>query len=398
MKRRSFLVALPSAAVAQGLSATPVLAEVPTVKRRVAVIGHTGRGNYGHGLDVVWQKIAGVEIVGVADADAAGLRKALDRLNLQSGFSDYRSMLKELRPEFVSVAPRHPDQHLDMALAAVEFGVKGLYIEKPLCRSPAEADRLIEAADASNTKIAVAHRNRYHPVLPIIDSLIAEGQIGRLLEIRGHGLGDRRGGGEDLWVLGCHVFNLFHYFGGAPLSCSGLILQNGKPATSRDVVDGAEGLGLLAGNEIHASWLLSKGVVGSYTTFSNDGSNKQGYAAHLVGTKGTISIHIDRDPIAWLSPGNPFDPASRMVDRVAITSAGLGQPETQPELIAGVHNHSLAIRDLIDAVDRNRAPLCDVRQGAVTIEMICGVFESDRHNGAHVPYPLARRGRPLTAP
>ena len=36
---------------------------------RVGVIGHTGRGNYGHGLDVVRNSLPGCEIVAVADAD-----------------------------------------------------------------------------------------------------------------------------------------------------------------------------------------------------------------------------------------------------------------------------------------------------------------------------------------
>jgi predicted dehydrogenase len=389
MKRRTFLAATTAAFVA------PHVHAAAEPKRRVAVIGHTGRGNYGHGLDVVWQKIPDAEIVSVADADDKGLKRALDRLRIERGFKDYRKMLEEVQPEFVAVAPRHADQHLDMSLSAIASGAKGLYVEKPFCRSPAEADQLIAAAEQSGAKIAVAHRNRYHPVLPIIDDLLADDQIGRLLEIRGHGLGDRRGGGEDLWVLGCHVFNLFHYFGGAPKSCSGIVLQDGKPATKKDVVDGAEGLGPLAGNEIHASWLLTKGIMGSYTTFTNDGSNKNGYAAHLVGTKGTISIHIDRDPIAWLSPGNPFDPASRDKPRIPITTAGLGKQETQPGVIASVHDHSLAVRDLIDAVDQDRPPLCDARQGAMTIEMICGVLESHRQGGADVPYPLAQRDNPL---
>jgi hypothetical protein len=33
---------------------------------RVAVIGRTGRGNYGHGLDVVWRQVDNVQIVAVA--------------------------------------------------------------------------------------------------------------------------------------------------------------------------------------------------------------------------------------------------------------------------------------------------------------------------------------------
>ena len=390
MTRRTFLAAAATSCLAFQLPGA-------TAERRcAAVIGHTGRGNYGHGLDVVWQKISGVEIVGVADADSNGLKKALDRLKIKRGFSDYRKMLSALRPEFVSVAPRHPDQHLPMALAAIEAGVKGLYVEKPFCRTPDEADRLIAAADNRGAKIAVAHRNRYHPALPIIDKMIEGGEIGRLLEIKGHGLGDRRGGGEDLWVLGGHIFNLFHYFGGAPESCSGTILQDGKPATRKDVKPGNEGLGLVAGNEIHARWRLAKGVTATYTTFADDGSNKKAYAAQLIGTKGAISVHIDRDPVAWLSPGNPFDPASREKARIPITSAGLGKEETQPDLIASVHDHSLAIRDLIDAVDNDRAPLCDARQGAMAVEMTCSVFESHRQNGAWVSFPLAERGNPLS--
>ena len=42
---------------------------------RVAVIGHTGRGNYGHGLDVVWREIANVQIVAVADAGVDEIRR-----------------------------------------------------------------------------------------------------------------------------------------------------------------------------------------------------------------------------------------------------------------------------------------------------------------------------------
>lgn len=39
---------------------------------RVAVIGRTGKGNYGHGLDVVWTTFDNVEVVAVADPDEKG--------------------------------------------------------------------------------------------------------------------------------------------------------------------------------------------------------------------------------------------------------------------------------------------------------------------------------------
>ncbi len=390
MNRRDFLFAAPLATTI----APSLLAENPGL-RRAAVIGHTGRGNYGHGLDVVWRKIPGIDIVGVADPDEEGRRKAVTRLKVDRGYADYRKMLADTRPEFVSVAPRHPDQHMEMTLAAIEAGVKGVYVEKPFCRAPAEGDRIIEAADRQGVKLAVAHRNRYHPALPVVKQLVEDGAIGRVLELQGYGKGDRRGGGEDLWVLGGHVFNLFEYFGGRPKSCSAIVLQDGRPVSKRDVVEGAENLGLVAGNEIHAKWLLESGLMASYKTFTQDGSDGEGYSAHLVGTKGAITLRIDGDPLAWFSPGNAADPKSRANERIPITSAGLGQKETRPRDVENVKNHVFPILDLIDAVDQNRPPLCHARQGALAVEMICSVFESHRQNGAFVPFPLIERGNPL---
>src|SRR2546426_4181482 len=65
--RRSLLLsALAGAAVAS-----------PAKKYRVAVIGHTGRGNYGHGIDTVWNAFSQMEVVGVADPDEKGRAGAL---------------------------------------------------------------------------------------------------------------------------------------------------------------------------------------------------------------------------------------------------------------------------------------------------------------------------------
>ena len=389
MNRRTFLVNTSAAMLGSQLLASH------HQLRRVAVIGHTGRGNYGHGLDVVWRKVPGVDIVGVADPDEEGLKEALKRLDTDHGYRDYRTMLKHAQPEFVSVAPRHPDQHSEMTLAAIEAGAKGIYVEKPFCRSPEEADRIIEAADRAGTRIAVAHRNRYHPVLPVIKKLVQDGGIGRLLEMQGYGKGDQRGGSEDLWVLGSHVVNLFQYLGGQPQSCSAIVLQDGKPATAEDVVEGNENLGLLAGNEIHARWLLSSGLTCTYQTFTNDGSKGKGYSLHLIGTQGTITIKIDGDPFAWLISGSPANPQSRQNERIPISSAGPGRPEPHPDNIVSVYNHVAAILDLMDAVDNDRPPLCDARQGALAVEMICSAFESHRNYGAFVSFPLSERGNPF---
>src|SRR5262249_35151005 len=66
---------------------------MPPTKYRVAVIGRTGKGNYGHGLDTVWLKSDRAELVAVADEDEAGRAAAAKRLKVPAAYADYREML-----------------------------------------------------------------------------------------------------------------------------------------------------------------------------------------------------------------------------------------------------------------------------------------------------------------
>lgn len=387
--RRTVLAAIAAASFPGFAAASPAQ------RRRVGIIGHTGRGDYGHGLDTVWTKLADAEIVGVADADAAGLEQAKQRLNVREAFADYREMLRTVRPEIVAVCPRHPDQHLEMMLAAIEAGAEGIYVEKPFCRTPAEADAILAAADRANAKVAVAHSNRYHPTLQAVDALIADGGIGRLLEIRGRGKGDRRGGGEDLWVLGSHVLNLFHYFGGAPISCSAVVKQNGRRVTRSDVNEGNEALGPLAGDEVHARFDMERGMMAYFDSIADDGTGGAAFGIQIIGSDGIIDIKSNREPLAHLVPGSPFRPTDQPRPWIPISSAGAGKPEPQEDVADLVGHHVLAARDLTAAIREDRPPLCSGADGAVTVEMICAVFESHRLGSQAVPLPLETRDHPL---
>ncbi|MFT6620069.1 MAG: putative dehydrogenase [Limisphaerales bacterium] len=362
---------------------------------RVAVIGHTGRGNFGHGLDTVWLKIPETEIVAASDPNEPGLAKELKKLKIAKGFSDYRKMLEEMRPDIVAVCPRHADQHRDMAVAAAEAGAKGIYIEKPFCRTPAEADEIVAACRKHGTRLAIAHRNRYNPTLKAIDAVVAGKDFGRLLEIRGRGKGDRRGGVEDLWVLGSHVLNLMQYFGGDPLSCSATLYQDGQRATKADIRTGGEGLGLMAGNELHARYEFSKGVIGTFDSIANDGTRNAGFGLQLIGSNGIINLQADRTPLAHLVPGNPFQPTEELRPWIPITTAGPGKPEANGSALTETMNHIGPARDLIDAIRNDRPPLCDIRQATWVVEMICAVLESHRQDGRAVRFPLNERGNPL---
>jgi predicted dehydrogenase len=380
MNRRRILASLPAVFAAHSLAASS------GKKLRVAVIGHTGRGNYGHGLDTMWLKIPAVEIVAVADADAAGLAGALQKLGVTQGFADYRQMLSEVKPDIVAIGPRHVDQHRDMLLTAIKFGAKGIYIEKPFVRSPAEADEVIAAAQETGVKIAIAHRNRYHPALAMAAKLIADGAIGRVLEMRGRGKEDPRGGSLDMWVLGSHVMGVALALGGTPRACTAGVFQGGKPLTKAAVKEGDEGIGLLAGDEVHARFEMANGVPFFFDSIKDARLKKPAYddpasfGLQVFGNAGVIDFRMDQEPFAWIQTGS----AAR-------------QPVLADKDIAKqVSSHEIPGLDLIDAIQNNRAPLCDAAHGREITEMISAVFESHRLNSQRVTFPLQTRQNPLT--
>lgn len=359
-------------------------------KYRVGIIGHTGKGNYGHGVDTVWQKLPQCEVVGVADADPSGLAKAVERVKAPKGFADYRQMLDATKPDIVAIGPRWIDQHRDMVVAVAQRGLH-IYMEKPFCRTPAEADEIIAVCEKHKVKLALAHQTRYSPKLRVIRDLIDDGKIGDLLELRGRGKEDARGGGEDLWVLGSHVMNLIHFFGGEPQWCFATVQQGGHAITKADVVAGNEGIGPLAGDNVAAMYGLDRGMTAYFGTRRGAAGNR--FGLRLLGSKGAIDVVTGYLPQAHFLPDPMWSPGRSGKAWQPITSAGIGvaEPLTDGGLDAG---NVLACQDLLQAIEEDRQPECSMYEGRTTIEMITAVFASAKARGP-VKLPLADRGNPL---
>src|ERR1043165_4113352 len=65
------------------------------VKIPAAIIGHTGKGDYGHGLDLIFNDRAQIEVVGIADPVASGRSAAATRCKALHQYDDYRVMLEK---------------------------------------------------------------------------------------------------------------------------------------------------------------------------------------------------------------------------------------------------------------------------------------------------------------
>lgn len=362
-------------------------------KYRVAVIGRTGKGDYGHGLDTVWLALDNVEIVAVADEDEKGRAAAATRLKVRNAYADYRQMLAKERPHVVSVAPRWPDCHRDLAVACAEAGVH-MFLEKPFSRTLAEADEIVTACERKHIKLAIAHQTRYSPRLRRVRELIAGGRIGDVIELRGRGKEDRRGGGQDLMVLGTHIFDLMRFLVGDANWCSARVTQGGRPVTKADVRQGEENIGPVAGDRIDATYGFRDGILGAFGTHRARHGAGTRFGLAVYGTKGVVQMRTGGLPAVYLLEDPSWGLSGGKAAWQEVTSAGVGKPEPLKDGGLALGNEWIA-RDLLESIEKDRQPLGSMYDGRAALEMILAVYESHRLKGP-VELPLKERRHPLT--
>jgi len=137
--------------------------------------------------------------------------------------ADWKSAIQRNDVQVVIVATTH-DALVEISLAAVKAG-KHVLVEKPAARNVAELDRLIAATKKAGVHVRVGFNHRFHPALLKAHEIVADGELGELMFVRGrYGHGGRKGyekewranpilsGGGELIDQGIHMIDLSRWF------------------------------------------------------------------------------------------------------------------------------------------------------------------------------------------
>jgi predicted dehydrogenase len=108
------------------------------------------------------------------------------------------------------------ETHYELTKAALEAG-KHVLVEKPLCRSAAQAQELIALAKASGKLLCVGHVFLFNNAVRGVRNLIRSGELGRIRYISATrtNLGPFRRDVNALWDLASHDLSIFDYWLGA---------------------------------------------------------------------------------------------------------------------------------------------------------------------------------------
>lgn len=379
MHRRHFLAA--------SLAAVPLRSQV---RYRVGVIGHTGRGNFGHGIGDVWPVFPQTQVVAVADPDDEGRAKAQERTGAAKAYADYRELLDKEKPDIVSICPRHTDQRRAMVTAAAEAGCH-MYLEKPFAANLEDADQMVSAIRKAGVKVQLAHQMRRSPFTLKALELIQAGEIGEIHEVRGRGKEDHRAGGEDLVVLGSHIFDMMRAVLGDPEWVFAHITSKGEELNFDHLRKPSEPIGPIAGRQMSAMFSFGQGRHGYFGSNQSSQTHQWRFGTHVFGAKGLIFL-----------PNEIYGEGSEAY--ILRSPAWVPRRDKRWELIEPEHRsfgserhltaNALMVENLLEAIETGSEPDCSERAGRWTVEMTQGMYASQLQHKV-IDFPLKERAHPL---
>lgn len=191
VSRRRFLKS--STAVGATLAAPAVLRADNDATYRIALVGC---GWWGGNILHYAMETGDVEVVGLCDVDRRHLKEKEKQVKEGTGdtpalYGDYRRLLEEQEPDIVICAT--PDHwHPLVTIDAVEAGAH-VYVEKPVSHTIKEGRAMVEAARRNNRKVQVGTHRRVSPHNKWAIKFMQDGKMGDIGMVRifvhssGHG-------------------------------------------------------------------------------------------------------------------------------------------------------------------------------------------------------------------
>ncbi len=187
-------------------------------------VGMIGTGFVSDIHAAAFKLVPHAQVVGVAGSNAEKTKRFAHERGIPNAFGDYRHLLDRQDIDVVTVAiPNY--LHAEVTIAAAQAG-KHVIVEKPLCRTLEEADRMIEACKKAGVLLMYAEELCFAPKYVRAKTLVDEGALGKafLIKQSEEHFGPHspwfwdvtKSGGGVLLDMGCHSIEYARWVFGKP--------------------------------------------------------------------------------------------------------------------------------------------------------------------------------------
>ena len=254
--------------------------------------------------------------------------------------------------------------HAKLAIQAAKAG-KHIIVEKPMAITREQLDEMVATTEKYGAKVEVITQLRFAPSICKAKQAIDEGRLGKILLADFSGKFYRseeyyaQGGWRGTWAMdgggalmnqGVHGVDLIQYLMGGVTSVTALCRTQARQIETED-----------------SAYLLveyANGAIGSIhsTTVAAPGYPR---IIRISGTKGTIVLEEDEIK-TWDVEGETME-------------TGVTDSRAASDPMAFSHQfHQMQFADLIDAIEKDRAPLVDVYEGKKPVDIILAAYESSK--------------------
>ena len=312
-----------------------------------------------------------LRIVAVCDAVPENMEALLTKFDLQGGadiarYTDHKKLLAG-HPglELVSIAT-DSGSHARIALDCIDAGVN-VIIEKPIAMSMADANEIVRRGEERGVKVCACHQNRFNLAVQQTRKALEAGRFGRLSHGSIHVRWNRgrayydQAGWRGKWASdgGCLMNQCIHGIDLLRWMLGGEVDEvYGVTARRFHEYLECEDLGM-------AVVKFKNGAVGTIEGTVNVYPKNLEETLYLFGETGTVKLggtstnNID----VWDFAGEDAEDAENKGLREA-TSNVYG------------NGHTALFADMMDAIERNRAPYVDARAGRDALELVLAVYQS----------------------
>ena len=327
-------------------------------------IGLIGGGNITETHARAAPAIAGVEIAAIYGTNA----DKVDRLCREHGgtrYQDFEEFLAHRPMDLVAIGSPS-GLHATQGIAAAQRGLHVL-TEKPIDISTERADALIEAADRNRVKLGVIFQDRLKPDICKLKQWVSSGVIGKPI------LADAR----VKWYRPPDYYDNSRWHGTLSLDGGGALINQGVHTVDLllwllgDVtrVQARTSTALHAIEAEDTAVAILQFASGALGVVQGTTAAYPGYPRRLevTGSEGTIILEHDRIVAADLR--NP------LADTNADATRDRNQSSSSP-VVSDFRGHQAVFEDFIQAIQHDRMPVCDGREGRRSLAVIEAIYRA----------------------
>lgn len=307
----------------------------------------------------------GIEVAAVtgrgADPTAGATEKAIP------AFTDYRRMLELVRPDLLWIGAAAGDRP-GMAIVAARHGVRGICVEPPLYPMRRELGEMAAECRRYGAKVMVFHPLDYGRQLPLVRSVVADGGLGRVREIRVWGTFDDDCPQQRLWRTAEELLVLLRFLGGEPQSCLGRAYSAGR--TVRTVSDSPDM------DAFHATYAVP-GAVMAHLDLVRRSKARNSSGATISGSRGVLELETTPVAAARLLAEPPWSRGRSHRLAVPVATTQSWEPEDGQEL-----SRVWALRDLVASIEEDCEPTGSVAAAGAAAEMLAAAIRSQQRGSA----------------